>query len=131
MGTFALKGTLNYDGYSHIHVEVTFPVEASDTIAAGSLFTVEVRPAGFSADADIVDDIGGSTYFEDSCCFLTDTKPVMHSASGRVWNVITIDGVINYKYSVDRTFTVRVKHDSGIIPLIRYTAGITFVPKSS
>lgn len=132
LGTFALKGTLNYDGYSHIHVEVAFPVEASDTIAAGSLFTVEIRPAGFAANADIVEDIvEGSTYFEDSCCFLTDTKPVMHSTSGRVWNVITIDGVINYKYSVDRTFTVNVKHDSGIRPLIRYNAGITFVPKSS
>lgn len=131
LGTIPLKGTLNYDGYSQVHVEVAFPVESTDTIAVDSLFAVELRPAGVAANADIVEDVGGLTLFEDMSCFLTDTKRVIQSASGRVWNKIVIDGVINYNYAVDRTFSIRVKHNTGLYPQIRYTAGITFVPKSS
>ena len=114
------------NNYCWIEVEVAMYVNSTDSIAADSVITMELRPYGFSGD---ICDPPGS--LSNRSLQLTDSKHIIHSADGPVWNKISVSGLVNYSGSEALRLDVNVKQNSGINKYVKWKAGVAYVPVSS
>lgn len=114
------------NNYCWIEVEVAMYVNSTDSIAADSVITMELRPYGFSGD---ICDPPAS--LNNRSLQLTDSKHIIHSADGPVWNKISVSGLVNYSGSDPLRLDVNVKQNSGINKYVKWKAGVAYVPVSS
>lgn len=128
LGSLIIPNKNSYDGYLWVQAEAAIQITSSDTIAADSIISLEMRPDGFYND--LVSRISNEGYDHRSM-ILVDAKQIVHVDDNNIWTKVSICGMLNHTLSSPPSLNINVLQNSGIRKQVYWKAGIAYIPRSS
>lgn len=128
LGSLTIPNKNTYDGYLWVQAEAAIQIISSDTIAADSIISLEMRPDGFYND--LVSRISNEGYDHRSM-ILVDAKQIVHVDDNNIWTKVSICGMLNHTLSSPPSLKINVLQNSGLRKQVYWKAGIAYIPKSS